>query len=99
MSATGLDLSLPENQLLPERKHMKIIVQAFLNSGGLLRVGSLILEPSWVPKPSKQIEMALNANISVEDFVARAKLLASLHLFPSYNARIVNVPQEHRGHF
>lgn len=43
--------------------------------------------------------MALNANISVENFVARAKLLASLRLFPPYNSRIVNVPQEHRGHF
>lgn len=46
MSATGLDLSLPEDQLLPERKHMKIIVQAFFNLVGLLTVGSLILGPS-----------------------------------------------------
>lgn len=38
---------------------MKIIVPAFFNSVGLIRVGSLILEPSWVPKPSKQIQMAL----------------------------------------
>lgn len=43
--------------------------------------------------------MALNANISVENFVAKAKLLASLHLFAPYDVRIVNVPQEHRSHF
>lgn len=77
---------------------MKIIVQAFFNSVGLIRVGSLTLEPSWIPKPSKQIQMALNPNIAVENFVARTKLLATLHLFPPYKARIVNVPPEHRGH-
>lgn len=77
---------------------MKIIVQTFFNSFELIRAGSLIIEPSWVPKPSKQIQMALNPNIAAENFVARTKVLATLHLFPPYKARIVNVPPEHRGH-